>query len=62
MDMLGQSQIQRNDLDFQEEFEADDTLTPEVFGNTYLNINLAIPRGGDGPEFAKVTKRLRDNI
>jgi hypothetical protein len=40
--------------------EADDSFTPDVFGDTYLNMELAIPRDSDGPEFAKVTKRLRD--
>ena len=28
--------------------------------NTYVNMELAMDRGGDGPEFAKVKKRLRD--
>ena len=40
--------------------EADANFTPDVFGNTYLNMELAIPRYGDGPDFSKVTKRLRD--
>jgi hypothetical protein len=58
------------DPDFQEEFnnivndpsvpEADDNFTPDVFGDTYLNMELAIPRDSDGPEYARVTKRLRD--
>ena len=39
--------------------EADDH-TPEVLEDTYLNMELALSRDGDGPEFAKVTKRLRD--
>ena len=55
------------DEDFQEEFsnivsnddikEADDEFTPEVFDDTYLNMELAIP-GGDGAQlaFARVTK------
>ena len=64
------SEYLENDPDFQEEFdnivndssikEADDDFTPDVFDDTYLNMELAIPRDGDGPEFAKVTKRLRD--
>ena len=65
------SEYLQHDPDFQEEFdniandpnvpEADDTFTPDVFGDTYLNMELAIPRGGDdGPEFAKVTKQLKD--
>ena len=63
------SEYLENDPDFQEEFdnivndpsvpEADDDFTPDVFDDTYLNMELAIPRDGDGPEFAKVTKRLR---
>ena len=57
------------DPEFNEEFnkifndsnvpEADD-FTPEVLEDTYLNMELALSRDGDGPEFAKVTKRLRD--
>jgi hypothetical protein len=64
------SEYLENDVEFQEEFdnivndpnvpEADDSFTPDVFGDTYLNMELAIPRDSDGPEFAKVTKRLRD--
>ena len=40
--------------------EADSDFTPYVFDNTYLNMGLAIPRDGDGPEFSKVTKPLRE--
>ena len=40
--------------------EDDANFTPDVFDNTYLNMELAIPRDGDGPDFSKVTKRLRD--
>ena len=39
--------------------EADD-FTPEVLDDTYLNMELALPRDDEGPEFAKMTKRLRD--
>ena len=39
--------------------EADD-FTPEVLEDTYLNMEVALPRDGKGPEFAKVTKWLRD--
>jgi hypothetical protein len=56
--------------DFQEEFdnivsdpklpEADDDFAPNVCDNACLNMELATPRDGDGPKFAKVTKRLRD--
>jgi hypothetical protein len=48
--------------DFQQEFdnivndpgisEADKDFTPDVFDNTYLNMELAIPRDSDGPKFA----------
>ena len=58
-----------NDEDFRDEFaniyndpsipEADD-YTPEIGDDTYVNMEVTIPRDGDGPEFARVTKRLRD--
>ena len=64
------SEYFENDPDFQEEFdqivndpkvpEADDEFTPDMFDDTYLNMELAVPRDGDGPDFAKVTRRLRD--
>ena len=57
------------DEDFREEFqriyndqsiiEADD-YTPEIADDTYINMEVALPRNDDGPTFAKVTKRLRD--
>jgi hypothetical protein len=40
--------------------EADKDFTPDVFDDTYLNMELAIPRDSDGPEFVRVTKRLKD--
>ena len=40
--------------------EGDADFTQDVFDDTYLNMDLEIPRDGDGPDFAKVTKRLRD--
>ena len=58
------------DEDFQEEFnkivsdnnikEADATFTPEVFGDMYLNIELALTRDGEETKFARVKKRLKD--
>jgi hypothetical protein len=58
------------DPDFQMEFdnivndggilEADKDFTPDVFDDAYLNMELTIPRDSDGPEFARVTKRLKD--
>ena len=40
--------------------EADADLMLDVFDDTYLNMELEIPRYGDRPDFAKVTKLLRD--
>ena len=55
-------------LEFQRVFndkkvpEADAEFTPDVFDDTYLNMELALPRGeGNEAEFARVTKRLRDH-
>ena len=60
-----------HDPDFHAEFhdvvssdevkEADQEFTPEVFDDTYLNMEVALPKGDeDHPMLAKVTKRLRD--
>jgi hypothetical protein len=64
------SEYLQYDPDFQEEFdntvndpgisEADEDFTPDVFDNTYLNMELAIPRDSNGSEFARVIKRLKD--
>jgi hypothetical protein len=61
--------MMESDPAFEEEFnkvysnneipEADD-FTPEVLEDTYLNMELVLPRDSEGPEFARVTKRLRD--
>ena len=58
-----------HDPEFQEEFqkvwgekevkEADETFTPEVFDDTYLNMELTLPHK-ESRTWAKVTKRLRD--
>ena len=40
--------------------EANTNFTPNVFDNTYFNMELVIPIYGDGPDFAKVMKFLRD--
>jgi hypothetical protein len=34
--------------------------TPEIPDQQFLNMELALPRDGDGPELARVKKRLRD--
>ena len=60
-----------HDPDFHAEFydvvsndevkEADDEFTPEVFDDTYVNMEVALPKQDeDFPMLAKVTKRLRD--
>jgi hypothetical protein len=41
----------------------DNSFTPDVFDNTYLCMEIALPRGGGDQEdvqFAKLTKQLRD--
>jgi hypothetical protein len=43
--------------------EMDTTFTPDVFDDTYLHMEIALPRGGGDQEdvqFARVTKQLRD--
>ena len=43
--------------------DEDENFTPDAFDDTYLNMEIALPRGGGDPEdvqFAKVTKQLRD--
>ena len=64
-----QSKYVKYDQDFQEEFdsiinysndlEADANFMQYVFNDRYLNMELQIPRDGDGPEFTTVNKRLR---
>jgi hypothetical protein len=59
-----------SDPDFREEFfqvyqddgikEADASSTPEIADEQFLNMELALPRDGEGPEFARLKKRLRD--
>ena len=58
------------DPDFRDEFfsvyqseaikDADDEPSPEFADIQFLNMELALPRDGEGPEFARVKKRLRD--
>ena len=64
------AEIIGDDPDFEEEFqrvisdkdleEADVAFDPEVYEDTYTNMELALDRGDEGPTFAKVTKRLKD--
>ena len=60
-----------NDDDFQDEFnnvishpevkEADESFMPEVMGDTYVNMELALPQGDTlEPRYTRVTNRLRD--
>ena len=63
------AELAEDDDDFREEFnkvfnneavpEADDSFTPDTY-DQYVNMELALDRGGDRPEFAKVKKRLKD--
>ena len=39
--------------------EADEEFDPETFDN-YVNMELTMERHYDGPEFSRVTKRLKD--
>ena len=59
--------LMENDEDFREEFAhiyndpripEGDNYTPEIGDDTHVNMEVSIPRDGDGPEFARVTKRL----
>ena len=38
--------------------DSDADFTPYVFDDTYLNMELVIPRDEDVPDFSKVTKFL----
>ena len=40
--------------------DADDSFTPDMYGDTYLNMELALPWAGGEVEFGRVVKRLRD--
>ena len=64
----------RDNLEFNQEFqdefhkvvsdpslpEADELFSPDVFDDTYLNMELALPQSGGEVELGRVTKRLRD--
>jgi hypothetical protein len=41
--------------------DADEQPSPEISDVHLLNMELALPRDGEGPEVARVTKRLRDD-
>ena len=47
-------------IDNEEVPEADAEFTPNVLDDTYMNMEVGVPRDDDGPTFARVTKRLRD--
>ena len=40
--------------------EADVEFSPDIYDDTYVNMELALPRSGGEVEFARVTKRHRD--
>ena len=35
-------------------------FTPEIMDYTYMNMEVALPQDTEGPDFARVTKRLKD--
>ena len=39
--------------------EADDVSIPEIMDDTYMNMEVSLPRDTEGPDFARVTKRLK---
>ena len=63
--------LKENDEDFREELfkiydsqdikDADNEPSPEIADSTYLNMELALPREGDGPDLARVKRRKRDS-
>ena len=62
--------LANSDEDFQNEFarvfdntdvkEDDDRFTPDSYDN-YINMELALDRGGQQSEYTRVKKRLKDN-
>ena len=40
--------------------EAVDVFTPEIMDDTSMNMEVALTQDTEGPEFAHVTKRLKD--
>ena len=62
--------MMEDDKDFREEFdriyqdkdipELDNVFTPETMDDTYMNMEVALPRDTEGPDFACFTKRLKD--
>ena len=36
-------------------------FTPGILNDTYMNMEVALPRDTEGPDFARVTKRLKDS-
>ena len=35
-------------------------FAPEIMDDNYMNMEVALPRDTEGPDFARVTKRLKD--
>ena len=40
--------------------EADNVFTPEIMDDNYMNIEVALPGDTEGPDFASVTKPIKD--
>ena len=59
-----------DDEDLREEFdriyqdkeisEVDDVFTLEIMDDNYMNMEVALPRDTEGPDFSCVTKHLKD--
>ena len=69
-DLVKWADMLEDDEDFREESnriyqdknipEADDVFTPEIMDNTYMDMEVALPQDTEGPDFARVTKPLKD--
>ena len=64
------SDLLDSDKDFRKEFQKvfnnedipqEDDYLPEILDDTYVNMEVALPRGNDGPQFAQVIKQWDTN-
>ena len=63
-DMLEDNEDFREEFDriYQDKYipEADAVFAPEIMDDTYMNMEVALPQDTEVPDFACVTKRLKD--
>ena len=63
-DMLVGDKDLREELDqiyqYKDMHEAGNVFTPEIMDDTYVNMEVVLPQDTEGPDFAFVTKRLKD--